>query len=181
MTRKRKRAVSAIAQADTEAKRPKLAASLGKIQYHTSAFGRFPATVLDIYYPKVISLRQFLLSKLPASSTSRRRLLSGLGRERSDHHGTDHFFDSTLVGVLKEPQELIQEARKRDFANFTQSSQRAISGTKSSTQSYQVEEVSQFYTPCLLGPVPLRLRPIKIEGALMIRSDCGLCNLGLVL
>src|SRR5271168_3799832 len=106
MARKRKRAVSAIVQADTGAKRPRLAASLDKkIQYHTSAFGQFPAAVLHVYYPQVISLRQFLLSKLPASSTSRRRLLSGLGRERSDHHGTDNFFDSTLVGVLKEPQE----------------------------------------------------------------------------
>jgi hypothetical protein len=182
MARKRKRAVSAIAQADTEAKRPKLAASLDKkIQYHTSASGQFPAAILHVYYSQVISLRQFLLSKLPASSTSKRRLLSGLGRERPHRHGTDNFFDSTLIGVLKEPQELIQEARKRDFANFTQASQQAASGTKGSTQSYQVEEVSQFYVPCLLGSVPLRRRPMKIEEALMTRSDCGLCNLGLIL
>ena len=40
----------------------------------------------------------------------------GLG---TDQHGP-HFFDSTLVGVLRDTGDVVEEARRRDFVAFTQ-------------------------------------------------------------
>jgi len=92
--------------------------------------------VLGRYYPKVQTLRQYLLSKLPNSSKSRRRKIASLvcnpkdddlkfrsaGNEDSDEKGDSQLatlLDSTLVAVGEvTASELI--CRTKDFEFFSQ-------------------------------------------------------------
>ena len=108
--------------------------------------------LLSLYYPRIVSLRQFLLSSLPPSSTSRRRRLSAYGIDSQAGTKTPHLFDSTLVGVFPEPELAIQEARQRDFVAFTESQQRSTDGTNGSTQSGRFTEVSSLSSTMSLIP-----------------------------
>ena len=91
--------------------------------------------VLDLHYVKIYSLREYLLSKLPASAKFRRRSIASLRpiHRDVDHtvdqdpyagHNKDHeirltdLLDSVLVGVgvEKEP----DSSRTRDFEVFSQ-------------------------------------------------------------
>ncbi|KAJ4301248.1 Telomerase reverse transcriptase [Kalmusia sp. IMI 367209] len=90
--------------------------------------------VLSRLYPEVLSLRHYLLSRLPASSRlkSRRRKLSQLGLHPSHEDtatcGTDlelgELLDSTLVGVLPngdaDRRENALREREKDLESFTQ-------------------------------------------------------------
>jgi hypothetical protein len=98
--------------------------------------------LLSLYYPRIVSLRQFLLSSLAPSSTSRRRKLSTYGIDSQAGTKTPHLFDSTLVGIFPEPELAVQESRQRDFIAFTESRQRSTDGTIGSTQSDRLTEVS---------------------------------------
>ena len=91
--------------------------------------------VLSLYYGKIYSLREYLLSKLPASAKSRRRKIASVGNTHEDandvvHQGVqtgnskDHdtrwagLLDSVLVGVRvdREPDNF----RMKDFEVFSQ-------------------------------------------------------------
>src|SRR5947207_2788171 len=101
-----------------------------------------PHKLLSLYYPRVVSLRQFLLSSLPLSSTSRRRRVSTYGA-RNGHHSL--FLDSTLVGVLSEPHVTAKETRQRDFTAFTQSQNATdrSNGSSGSAAGQRFAEVSR--------------------------------------
>jgi hypothetical protein len=101
--------------------------------------------LLSLYYPRIVSLRQFLLSSLAPSSISRRRRLSAYGIDGQADTTTPHLFDSTLVGVFPEPELAVQESRQRDFIAFTESQQRSTDGTNGSTQSSRFAEVSGLF------------------------------------
>jgi len=98
--------------------------------------------VISLYYPRVVTLRQYLLDQLPASSKSRRRRIASLGRQgrparqpaddEDQHHRVQQLadlLDSTLVGVLNESSPAVDLARQKDFAAFTASQFRSSSGT----------------------------------------------------
>ncbi|MCJ1384110.1 hypothetical protein MMC17_007226 [Xylographa soralifera] len=91
--------------------------------------------VLSLYYAKIYSLREYLLSKLPVSAKSRRRKIASLGKKCQDTnhvvdrgiqtgHVKDHdtrwtnLLESVLVGVGvdREP----DSSRKKDFEVFSQ-------------------------------------------------------------
>ena len=90
--------------------------------------------MLSRLYPEVLSLRHYLLSRLPASSgsKSRRRHLSQLGIITGDQstapRGIDlelgEVLDATLVGVLPSRRaanpEVAARERDDDLENFTQ-------------------------------------------------------------
>ena len=102
--------------------------------------------VLSLYYNRVVSLRQFLLSQIPVSSRSRRKRIGSVGRavctkvtggngqvgnSSSDDNGFATFLDTTLVGVLKETPPTVSRERQRDLVAFTQSQSQSQSQSKS--------------------------------------------------
>jgi telomerase reverse transcriptase len=97
--------------------------------------------VLRRLYPKVTTLRHYLLSRLPKSSKNRRRRLSQLGLAtpaQNDASTRDvdaqlgQLLDSALIGCFSpaEPNNLAQEVkeRNRDIENFTQQRSQNTSG-----------------------------------------------------
>jgi telomerase reverse transcriptase len=86
--------------------------------------GKDPAVrqaLLAQYYRRVFSLREYLLSKLPAASKIRRKKilkLENLGGAK-DQSALAQFLDGTLVGVLKDD-EVSQEERLRQWTSFSQ-------------------------------------------------------------
>ena len=100
--------------------------------------------LFSLYYPRVVSLRQFLLSSLPLSSTTRRRRVSTYGSGNRESVRQTPFLDSTLVGVLSEPQTPVKETRQRDFTAFTQSQQKSTNGANGGTRGHRFAEVSFF-------------------------------------
>jgi hypothetical protein len=143
---------------------------------HTSNHDR-PVSheLLSLYYPRIVSLRQFLLSSLaPSSSTARRRRLSTYGINSQAGTKTPHLFDSTLIGVFSEPELAVQESRQRDFIAFTRSQQRSTDGTNGSTQSSRFTEVSPpFSSTRSLIPDYVSISALDV----LISSGCGLCHL----
>jgi telomerase reverse transcriptase len=89
--------------------------------------------VLQRLYPQVLTLRHYLLSRLPSASTTRRRRISQLGHApaaqgTSPTHDLDtdvaQLLDSALVGTLVNPgvdkPALVDEERDQDVEAFTQ-------------------------------------------------------------
>ncbi|KAI9042294.1 telomerase reverse transcriptase [Aspergillus affinis] len=62
--------------------------------------------VISLYYPRVVTLRQYLLRRIPVSSKSCRRRIAAVRNDLTSSdlksHGLAIFLDTTLVGVLKE-------------------------------------------------------------------------------
>ena len=99
-------------------------------------------SVLKSYYPRVLSLREFLLEKLPPTSKFRRRQLNGIGSgSRKCGNGHINYMDTTLVGVLRESDAFTEETRRRDFLAFTQSQQKPDHSGDGVTQPHQLADV----------------------------------------
>lgn len=131
--------------------------------------------VLSLYYNRVVSLRQFLLSQIPVSSRSRRKRIGSVGRavctrvtggsgqvgnSSSDDNGFATFLDTTLVGVLKETPPTVSRERQRDLVAFTQSqsqsqskSQLSNSDSGSSCAQAEVCWTGLFSLPLIRCPV----------------------------
>lgn len=101
--------------------------------------------VISSYYPKVLSLRQYLLQQLPASSKSRYRRIASLGLgQNPDSPKEDRLWpvssgddgqlqnsqanleiaellDLTLVGVSRDSDPTDNQTRQIELAAFTQS------------------------------------------------------------
>lgn len=80
--------------------------------------------LLAQYYPKVFSLREYLLSKLPTTSKIRRKKISKLGRHHDLGNGEHQsslaqFLDQTLIGVLKDDG-VPREERVQQWSSFSQ-------------------------------------------------------------
>jgi len=78
--------------------------------------------VLAQYYPQVYTLREYLLSKLPATSKARRKKIVSVGKKPQSDGTTDglaSFLDSTLIGVLKY-KDASPEERLKQWATFSQ-------------------------------------------------------------
>lgn len=98
-------------------------------------------TLLPLYYSRVVSLRQFLLSKLPTSSKFRRRRIISYGLDLELTRNEPHFLDSTIVGVLRESSFAVDEERGRDFVAFTQSQLKSSRGSSGGSQIGHIAEV----------------------------------------
>lgn len=129
--------------------------------------------LLSLYYPRIVSLRQFLLSSLAPSYTSRRRRLSTYGVDSQVGTETPHLFDSTLIGVFPEPELAVQESRQRDFVAFTKSQQRSTDGTNGSTQTGRFTEVSGLSSTLSLIPGYVSISDLDV----LTGSGYGICHL----
>ncbi|KAF2499750.1 hypothetical protein BU16DRAFT_282302 [Lophium mytilinum] len=83
--------------------------------------------VLQRLYPQLQTLRQYLLSRLPASSKKRRRRIEQLGQSPDPNPSPDEdaalglLLDATLVGLPKAGQsEFDKDAIARDIESFSQ-------------------------------------------------------------
>ncbi|KIW30624.1 uncharacterized protein PV07_06357 [Cladophialophora immunda] len=95
--------------------------------------------VLSSYYPKVCTLRSYLLTALPTTSRIRRQKLTLFGK-----HDANALLDTCLVGILKNTSISVKESRKTDFATFTQSQYRATDPDPRRAQSCYIDEVVDF-------------------------------------
>ncbi|KAK5195903.1 Telomerase reverse transcriptase [Exophiala xenobiotica] len=95
--------------------------------------------VLSSFYPKVCTLRVFLLTYLPSTSRVRRRKLSAFGQQDDEC-----ILDTCLVGILNEPSGALKQARKVDFITFTQCQQRATGAQSNRTQQCCLNEIVDF-------------------------------------
>jgi telomerase reverse transcriptase len=76
--------------------------------------------VLAQYYPQVLSLREFLLSKLPSTSKLRRKKINSVGKSYQEQDRTfADFLDQSLIGVSK-CQDVTQDERRKQWTSFSQ-------------------------------------------------------------
>jgi telomerase reverse transcriptase len=100
--------------------------------------------VLAQFYPQVLSLREYLLSKLPANSKIRRKKILLVGK-KPDAGDADRklssFLDATLVGVSK-CKELPLEERWKQWTTFSQRPEDStVSADRSGLGAYSQSEV----------------------------------------
>lgn len=84
--------------------------------------------LLALYYPEVLTLREYLLSKLPETSKVRRRRILWVGRENQQHKedGSEDTelglaLDQTLVGVFEvKEKEKADAERQQLWTSFSQ-------------------------------------------------------------
>ncbi|KAF7928563.1 uncharacterized protein EAE98_005619 [Botrytis deweyae] len=116
-------------------------------------------TLLAKYYPNVLCLRDYLLSKLPVSSKVRRKKLLSVGHKLStniEDQGDDHeeededhllgdFLDGTLIGVSLN-HELSQENRLKEWVSFSQKGDISVStiANSSGNDVYSQSEIVDF-------------------------------------
>ena len=84
--------------------------------------------LLAQFYPQVISLREFLISKLPPSSKIRRKKIRSVGKKADSEidQKLSKFLDQTLVGVSKH-KEVSQEERWQQWTTFSQKADDSVS------------------------------------------------------
>jgi telomerase reverse transcriptase len=101
--------------------------TLEKIKACGRSNGKDPVVkqaLLAQYYPQVFTLREFLLSKLPASSKVRWKKILSVGRklgvgDSRNNEQLGEVLDSTLVGLLKYDKVSTDE-RIQQWASFSQ-------------------------------------------------------------
>lgn len=116
--------------------------------------------LLSKYYPNVLCLRDYLLSKLPLSSKVRKKKLLSVGRKTSanpqsrggeEDEDEDEdlvlgkFLDGTLIGVSSNDG-LSQEDRSKEWSSFSQRGDDSMStiANSSSTELYSQSEVGVY-------------------------------------
>ncbi|KAE8164338.1 hypothetical protein BDV40DRAFT_116927 [Aspergillus tamarii] len=87
--------------------------------------------VISIYYRRVVTLRQYLLERIPKSSKSRRRRIASVPSHDPSSDGDQdkelsRLLDTTLVGILKEPTAGCDQERRQELAEFTASLDRSL-------------------------------------------------------
>lgn len=123
--------------------------------------------VLRQYYPKILTLRHYLLSQLPRTSKTRRRRLAQVGAAAAPQHEHEHqhqyqhdhspsiqaldndlgqLLDSALVGAPADSTSEIQEQAVRerhlDIETFTQQRSQGTTGGTCQPGQLQQSEVS---------------------------------------
>ncbi|SLM33959.1 telomerase reverse transcriptase [Lasallia pustulata] len=138
MARKRKRSHKQAETSEGPRKRGRLDAGLQSsvVLPKDDAFIKHP--LLSLYYPRVLTLRDYLLSQLPPSARSRRRRLSSAGTHHEtfdavgasdDQRNTPRveddgalakLLDSTLIGQFQAQWLNRDDSRIRELATFSQ-------------------------------------------------------------
>ena len=79
--------------------------------------------VLAQYYPKVVSLREYLVSKLPPTSKIRKKKILSFGKNfgsnREENEAFSKFLDQTIIGV-RNYQEISPQERTKQWSSFSQ-------------------------------------------------------------
>ncbi|KAK0126716.1 hypothetical protein ONS95_008298 [Cadophora gregata] len=103
--------------------------------------------LLTKYYPQVLSLREYLLSKLPVSSRVRRRKILSLGRKEDSNKTEQELtrcLDQTLVGVSRF-KEVSQDDRWKQWTTFSQKPDDSVSfANTSGVGTYSQSEIVDF-------------------------------------
>ena len=132
MAKKRKRSQTQSLE-DHEAARKRINSNVDLLNLHTVV----KHATLSVYYPRVLTLREYFLSKLPISSKSRRRKIAAIkytaaGRPNSEQavqavtkrHDQENklaeLLDSTFVGVTLAHPSDVAHSRTQDFVSFSQ-------------------------------------------------------------
>ncbi|KAI9374345.1 hypothetical protein BJX61DRAFT_314572 [Aspergillus egyptiacus] len=114
--------------------------------------------VLSLYYYQVVTLRQYILQRIPRSSKSRRRRIAAVRSDNAVDGSTDRghgqdlagLLDTTLVGIRDELSPTHCQERRRDFIAHTQAQVVSQLNTDTGPQSLQSEIVdfviSSFFT-----------------------------------
>lgn len=111
--------------------------------------------VLQRFYPRLLTLRHYLLSALPKSSRNRRRKLAQLGLPIAPNQAAastcspdvelGQLLDLTVIGEHKtakvEDEEQLAKERSRDIESFTQQLSPAITGASFRPGSFMQSEV----------------------------------------
>ena len=102
--------------------------------------------LLAQFYPQVVSLREFLISKLPLTSKVRRKKILSVGKKADSE--TDQklskLLDQTLVGVSKH-KGVSQEERWQQWTTFSQKADDSVSfGNLSGVGLFSQQEVGSF-------------------------------------
>lgn len=82
--------------------------------------------LLERYYPAVLTLREYLISRLPTGSKIRRKKILSVGRRENEDNELGGFLDQTLIGVSTNS-DLSQGERWRLWTTFSQKADDSIS------------------------------------------------------
>ena len=151
MAGKRKRNRHGPSAADCPRKRLRAGSVAGLASGASADFNVIKHPVLSLYYPCVVTLRSYLLSKLPISSKARRRRLVAArnGPEQSrpgqkspapnvdgltdgfndSERSLAYLLDTTLVCGLERPCPAQDQSRVNDLATFSQQQSKATAGS----------------------------------------------------
>ncbi|KAJ5358817.1 uncharacterized protein N7496_011230 [Penicillium cataractarum] len=170
MGKKRKRPVKDCGP--TPASQPSITASPGRFKVADGPVSQEDQItthpVISLYYRQLLTLRQYLLRQLPASSKLRRRRivsLRPLASLSTAERGEDSvspladLLDTTLVGVLKEPSAKVDSDRQRDYRAFTQSQSRSILVSTDTGPTSPQSEVVNFVIESLFARGPGYQKP----------------------
>ncbi|KAI9814837.1 MAG: hypothetical protein M1827_003103 [Pycnora praestabilis] len=120
--------------------------------------------LLSLYYPKVITLRTFLQSKLPVSSKTRRQRLATAGYhdvlpndgniipENGSDNALAALLDTSLVGIPNES-EGDHESRMEELASFSQQHEDSMHDSSMGCGICSQSEVCDFTTASLTFPI----------------------------
>lgn len=162
MTRKRKRYCEKVTAAEASRKRLKLDAGLGSnlVLPKEDAFIKHP--LLSFYYPQVLTLRHYILSRLPLSSKTRRRRVASVGthhqtsadvaaskdqsntQKLEDDHALAKLLDATLVGRPDGQSPARDDCRARELATFSQKVTSTVGSSAGSGTRSQPEACTSF-------------------------------------
>lgn len=158
MTRKRKRSHKEVEAPEAPRKRVRLDAGLGSNWVSPKEDASIKHPLLSLYYPQVLTLRNYLLSRLPLFSKSRRRRVTSAGthyqtsadvaasedpsntHRLEDDRALAKLLDATLVGRPDGQSPDQDDSRVRELATFSQKVTSTIgssagSGTRSQSEA----------------------------------------------
>ncbi|KAL5336058.1 hypothetical protein BJX70DRAFT_303489 [Aspergillus crustosus] len=108
--------------------------------------------VISLYYRQVVTLRQYILQRIPRSSKSRRRRIAAVRADKTQEDSSfkpspsvralANLLDTTLVGIWKELSPIHSKERRQDFVVFTQAQLTTQNGTDTGPTSPQSEIVN---------------------------------------
>lgn len=151
-------------------KRPKTGPSSGLLQVPDAV----KHALLAQYYPTTLTLRQYLLDNLPASSRLRRRKIAAVGSEPSPDQSPDsirvqlaRLLDTTLVGLHVPPKHLAKaqsESRLQQWLDYSQrdDSHITLSGGGDASAVHFQSEVGR--TTAVRGTKPSFKQPVSVQG-----------------
>ena len=119
--------------------------------------------LLAQFYPQVLSLRDFLISKLPPSSKVRRKKILSVGKKPDSEadQKLSKVLDQTLVGVSKH-KEVSQEERRQQWTTFSQKADDSVSfANATGVGIFSQSEVCSFI--CILIAIVMECSGVDTE------------------
>jgi telomerase reverse transcriptase len=141
MSMKRKRAGTSGGDAGSAGKKARRDVGTSLISASHLA-GKLQHPVLSRYFPRVVTLRTFLLSRIPISK-QKKLANAGLAPDKRGSQG--NILEETLVGVLNETSSHVDKLRQQEFLTFTQDPERSTdSSGAGSTPEHDIAEIVDF-------------------------------------